>query len=173
MKCKYCNKDIPRGGRVKTDTLTSYWFCSQNCYKNYIENKQEKVKNKPTPPKSDFTILKDFINEIYEEDVNWPLTIKQVKNLTNNYELTYRDLYDILKYAIEIERYIPNTEYTILQFEQFIEPWQQLQNEIKDKESKAESFNPEDDIIYIKPTKQKNRMLKIKFREDDDDCYTI
>lgn len=60
--------------------------------------------------------LTDLIQEMWGEGVNWPLLTAQLKNIMEDYELTHKEVYYILKYCRDYEQVPVNTDYGLYQF---------------------------------------------------------
>lgn len=168
IKCCNCNKGILRGQRYKSPTLTSLYFCSEECYQKYlnknIEKKQSKKKTtNDTTTSSSLKFLKDYINKLWQEQVNWPFMMKQIKNVCVDYNLSHKDLYLVLKYAVEYEDYVVDIDYGLLQFEKYIVPAMEFKTQVLQSKQQAMDM-PDEEVLYVKPVKQKVRRV----RKDDD-----
>ena len=157
MQCKVCSKEIPRGQKYKSPTYKSIPFCSEECYNQYLEQKkQEKVKarlDKFKPEKdTDRRKLTDVIQSIYGEDANWPLLMRQLKLILEEYDLTDNDFRLAIKYGINYESYYPNTEYGLYQFVPFINPSMEFAEAIK---KNKEQEIKEDEVFIVKKKSNK------------------
>ena len=151
--CKVCGCDIPRGQKFKTNCYKSYSFCSEKCYNEFISAKQEKPKS--APKDKHLVILKDYINDIWDGQVNWPFVMRQIKSMKKEYDLTSKELYLVLHYAVDYEDYIVNPSYGLGQFVKFIEPAKRFTENISKAKELAKNLPDEQQVIIKKPSKQK------------------
>ena len=162
MVCKVCGQPIPRGQRFKTKCYTSYPFCSEKCYNEFISSKKETPKS--TPKDKHLVILKDYINSLWDGQVNWPWMMRQIKSMKEEYGLNSKELYLVLHYAVDYEDYAVNPSYGLGQFVKFIDPAQRFADDIKQSKELAKDL-PDENVIVVKPCKQR-RYIK---EEDWDD----
>ena len=151
-KCRQCRCDIPRGKIFKGELYKSLSFCSESCYNEYIQAKQTKPKQ--APKDRHLVKLKDYINMLWDEQVNWPLIMKQIKSMKEEYNLDSKGLYLVLKYATVYEDYVVDRSFGLGQFVKFIEPAQRFAEQIQRSKELAEEM-PEEEIVYVKPHKQR------------------
>lgn len=69
----------------------------------------------PTPPqkqptaadqeKEDLKNLKDYIKQVYNDNVNWPLVASQIKQYKENYHYTYSGMLGALIWYFEVKGY--------------------------------------------------------------------
>lgn len=144
MICQVCNNEIPRGKRYKSPTHKSLKFCSEECYLQYV--KDAKFLDK----------IKSILSEIYDEQLNYPFVMKQVKNIMDDYNVGYQDVYLMLKYAIQYENVVPDTEYGLQQFIKYLYSAIEFKNKIIANQELSRHLE-EEKINYIKPTKQTER----------------
>lgn len=167
MQCKVCNKEIEYGKRYKSERFKSYYFCSQECYDKYCQDHKPQVKSTISEEKSKsyFRQLTDYIYAIAPDEQNWPYVTQQIKTLCQDYELTYKDMLDILQYAVECEHVLYNTDYGLWQyFPKYIEPYRIFLTEIQRNQEIADNL-AEDEITYILPKKQQRRYFKERGRK--------
>ena len=151
-KCIICENEIQRGKRFKSPTHKSTYFCSEECYNKYLAIK--------TKPSSSLDKLKSYINYLWDEQVNWPYMMRQIKNLKEDYNIDENEIYMMIKYAIKYEDYKVKQEYGLLQFVQFLQPARNFAEEIKRNREFALNIE-EDKIETIKFCKKnKTRCLK-------------
>lgn len=157
--CKVCNKEIKRGARFKSERYKNFSFCSEQCYNIFlkVKEKKEDVKN------NSLNRLKKYIEEIWEDKINWPFIMKQVKTMCEEYQLNYKELYLVIKYGVEIEQYTINTQFGLMQFIKFIEPCMQFVEQINRAKELAEDMEDEE-VVVRKVSKQ---VKKIKEEEWD------
>lgn len=150
MKCKVCNQDIEKGKRYKTEQYISYYFCSKDCYEKFLaQRKQPKSKTNFKPEKgSQRRRFTDYLQDWTDDKINWPMVMKQAKDIQEEYELSWHDMLMILKYAREYDNYIWDLNYGLYQvFPKYIEPTQKFVNAI----NKAKSIEiPEEEIYVVK-----------------------
>lgn len=144
MICQICNNEIPRGKRYKSPTYKSLKFCSEECYLQYV--KDAKFLDK----------IKSILSEIYDEQINYPFVMKQIKTIMEDYNVGYQDIYLMLKYAIYYEKITPETEYGLQQFVKFLYPAMKFKNKIIANQELSKHLIDEQ-INYIKPIKQLGR----------------
>lgn len=108
MKCKCCGKEIQGEGYLIVPHPTpknpkgKYYYCSQTCKDKY-ELKKTDRKN-----------LDNYIKYIYVkknnfklEDIPWALIKTQIKQLCSKYNMTEKQIFEILVYIVEIENINP------------------------------------------------------------------
>ena len=105
--------------------------------------------------------LTDLIQEMWGEDANWPLLTAQLKNIMEDYELTHKEVYYILKYCRDYERVPVNTDYGLYQF---IPKYIMAVDEFRDK--LAEAREKADEIGTILPIKVKKYRPQRKIKDD-------
>lgn len=108
MKCTCCDKEYKRGRGYKGEHYANLHFCSEECYNKYCSSRNEENQSRK--------LLTDFIQDWTQDMVNWQLIMKQVKEVQNEYNLKYRDIYQILKYCRYYEELDWNLEYGLRQF---------------------------------------------------------
>ena len=104
MKCKYCGKEIKGEGYLIIPHPTTknpkgkYYYCSQVC-KDKFELKKTDRKN-----------LDNYIKYIYikknnfkPENIPWALIKTQIKQLCSKYNMTEKQIFEILVYIVEVE----------------------------------------------------------------------
>ena len=147
MVCCVCGKQIPRGKRYVSPTLKAKTFCSKECYETELKKSNELIK------------LRDYIDILWDKQVNWPFMQRQIDSACENFCLTYKQLYQAIKYAVELEDYCVNPEYGLMQFERFIVPALNFNDDYARTKQQAKDIPIEDDIVYIKPSKQRARLI--------------
>ena len=148
MNCSYCNKDIPRGQKFKgTEKYKSKSFCSKECYDNYCKEKETKKETYPG-----WRNLTDYIKLIYEDaSLNWSTIAQQIKNLLTNYDLTCDEIYDIIKYAVELEGHIVKQDVLLGQFiPKYIDRYQRFLEQLKLNEQQSNNYQMITKIIKPK-----------------------
>lgn len=95
VKCAICGLSFDRD-KVPAVKHGARRYSHPEC-----EASQEVQENKET---SDYSLLKDYINEIFDKKVNWPLVAKQIKDYKENYGYTYSGMRGTLKFAVEVQR---------------------------------------------------------------------
>lgn len=143
-KCVICKNEIQRGKRYKSPTHKSIYFCSEECYNKYLVSK-----NKLS---SSLDKLKSYINYLWDEQVNWPYVMRQIKNLKEEYGVDDKDIRLMLKYAIEYEGVKVNPEYGLLQFIQYLQPAKEFAEDILRNKELAESME-DDEIEWVKASR--------------------
>lgn len=73
-----------------------------------------------------------------------------------DYNVGYQDVYLMLKYAIQYENVVPDTEYGLQQFIKYLYPAIEFKNKIIANQELSRHLE-EEKINYIKPTKQTER----------------
>ena len=155
MKCCVCGKEIQRGKKFKSPTLVSKNFCSEHCYNEYLQTTLKK-KEEPFPG---YNNLKDYVNEQWQgsENINWPQFYKTVTNLIDTFEINCDNMYGCLKYAIEYENKTVDLNYGIGQFiPKYLTKYYNFKESILKNEKIASDENLDEEIILIKPHKQKS-----------------
>ena len=153
MNCDVCNKEIPRGQRYQGSKYKSLHFCSEDCFKRYV-----KIKSAPKPlinfkPEvgSDRRKFTDYIQEWTNDRANWPYLMKQAKDIQEEYELNWYDMYLVCKYARVYEGVEWDFNWGLGQiFPRYIQPCMEFREAIQ----KAKSTEiPIDEITKIKKKK--------------------
>ena len=119
---------------------------------------KQSVKKQPKSLSS-FNKLKNYINDLWQGQVNWPFMVRQIKNLKEEYGVDDKDIRLMLKYAIEYEGVEVNPEYGLLQFIQYLQPAKEFAEDILRNKELAESME-EDEVEVVKVSKGKNRWMK-------------
>ena len=161
MTCIICNKEIARGKRYQGERYKSLHFCSEECFKKYCE-----IKTKPKPvvnfkPEkgSDRRLFTDYIQEWTGDHCNWSWLMKQAKDIQEEYELNWYQMYLVCKYARKYEEVEWDYQYGLGQiFPRYIQPCLEFMQKIK--ENKTIDF--EDDKINV-IVKNKKTKIKINF----------
>ena len=111
--------------------------------------------------KKDRRKVTDLIQEMWGEDANWPLLTVQLKNIMEDYELTHKDVYYVLKYCKDYEQIQVNLDYGLYQiFPKYI----QVVDDFRDK--LAEAKERADEIGTILPIKVKKYRPQRKIKDD-------
>lgn len=149
MICDVCKVEIQRGKRFQSPRYKNRHFCSESCYNQFLASKQQ--------PKSSSSLnkLKDYIDDLWQGEVNWPFMMRQIKNLKEEYGCNDNDIRMMLKYAVEYENARVDINYGLLQFIQYLQPSQEFAKEIKKNRELAESM--EDDKIETVKVNKGNR----------------
>lgn len=145
MTCKVCGEEIPRGKRYKSKTLTSYTFCSEECYNKYVGESFGDVES--------LNRLKALLETIYPIP-NWSYLMKQIKHYCSEYNLNYTSMYLIIDYALTCEHHAPNSDYGLGQFipkyiQGTVELYKQIERNRKYAEEHPDLLTPE--VIRVKP----------------------
>ena len=100
---------------------------------------------------SDYRKLTDYIKEVYAPNkVNWGHMAKQIDSYVKGYNLTYLQIIDIIKYAIEYEGKEVMPEYGLNQwFPKFIDPALDFYSDLQERQN---FILPEENIITVKST---------------------
>lgn len=125
MNCCVCGKEIPKGARFQAPKYKSYHFCCEECYERFV-----KLKSAPKPKvnyipqrgteRRKFT---DYIQEWTNDTANWQWLMKQAKDIQEEYELNWQEMYLVLKYCREYEGVEWLPEFGLYQFfPRYIEP---------------------------------------------------
>ena len=156
-QCYICQAEIPRGQRFKSPRYKNLAFCSESCYNQYLASKQQ--------PKSSSSLdkLKSYINDLWQDQVNWPFMMRQIKNIKEEYGVDDKDIRLMLKYAIEYEGAKINPEYGLLQFIQYLQPAKEFAEDILRNRELAERMEDEK-VVVRKVSKQ---VKKVKEEEWD------
>ena len=160
-QCYICHIEIPRGSRYKGNRFKNISVCSEQCYNELCHLKDNVFKKEPYP---DYNRLTDLIRDTWggSKNVNWLLTAKQIKYLVEKQNLTCIDLCGIINYAVKYEGLNIDIDYGIGQiFPKYIEPYFKFKEQVEYIKENADI--EEDEIIYVKPRKQRR---KIKLEED-------
>lgn len=111
--------------------------------------------------KKDRRKVTDIIQEMWGQDANWPLLTAQLKNIMKDYELSYMEVYAVLKYCKYYEQIIIDDEYGLYQlFPKYIEPMMRFKEKVEQAKEKA------DEISEIEPIKVKKYRPQRKVKND-------
>lgn len=115
------------------------------------------------PEKSDTRILTDYINVIFNQNVNWPYVMSVVKKLKENYgydELGIKDtlmyLHEIKHRAIEKESIINIVPYYYMEAQKYYTSIKEVREQNQDK-----NFIQTEKVIIIKPPKMRGKFNKL------------
>lgn len=165
MICKQCGNAIPRGQKYKSSTLSSYPWCSEDCYLLYVKEHEPKPKVEQQQTKSGkkpITILKDYINSIYPDpsSLNWLWLSKQIKSISEEYNLSYIEMGKVLKYAVEYEGVVIVDGYGLGQvFPRYIEPTMEFIKSIQKSRDMVDEID--DEVVnVVRVSKNKKRMWR-------------
>lgn len=115
-------------------------------------NKQEQAERKQ---------LTDLVKEMWGDDANWPLLTSQLKNIMEDYDMTHKEVYYILKYCRDYERVPVNPDYGLYQFiPKYIMAVDNFRNKLAEAREKA------DEIGTILPIKVKKYRPQRKIKDD-------
>lgn len=152
MKCCICDKEIARGKKFQGTRYQNYNFCSEACYEKFIKLKsapKPKANYKPQKgsPRRKFT---DYIQEWTNDMVNWQWIMKQAKDIQEEYELDWPEMYYVLKYCREYEMLEWDLEWGLYQFfPKYIEPTQEFIDTINQAKALAKE-DLEDEYEVVK-----------------------
>ena len=152
--CSICGKEIDRGKKYQNERYKNIIVCSKECYEQLIE--MNAVKKEPYP---DYNVLLDYIKDQWlgSENVNWLLTVKFIKFLVEKKNMSCKDIYNVIKYAVEIEGYSIQFKYGLGQiFPKYIEPFNKFMEKIKNNKQNAKQIDIQ--INTIPFIKQKRRV---------------
>lgn len=103
----------------------------------------------------------DLIQSMWGENANWKLLTAQLKNIMKEYDLTYKDVYYILKYCKDYEQVVIDGEYGLYQlFPKYIDVTQVFRAELAEAKERA------DGIGTILPIKVKKYRPQRKIKDD-------
>lgn len=161
MICDVCSKEILRGQRYQGNKYKSLHFCSENCFKKYcsIKSKPKAVVNFKPEKGTSRRKFTDYIQEWTDDKINWPSIMKQAKDIQEEYELDWNEMYLVCKYARVYEGVEWNYNYGLGQiFPRYIQPCAEFRDAIK-KAKLAEI--PNNDVLKIKKkSKTNNRKVE-------------
>lgn len=124
--CDVCGKEIVRNGRYASPRYKKNYFCSEECYKEFLAIKAGTSSKEMYPG---LNKLKDCIRDYWggSENVNWQLTMKWIKYFVEEKGLTCDEMRNTIIYAIKLDNYEINLQHGINQiFPKFIEPYQKF-----------------------------------------------
>lgn len=111
--------------------------------------------------KKDRRKVTDLIQSMWGEDANWPLLTAQLKNIMEDYELTHKDVYYVLKYCKDYEQIQVNLDYGLYQiFPKYIQAVDNFRDKLAEAKEKA------DEIGTILPIKVKKYQPQRKIKDD-------
>lgn len=174
MICSICGKEYEKG--YKGPRFQNEKFCSEECYLQrkpkrgpgslpkprtltHTKLSTEELKAVYKPDKGSMRRkLTDYIQDWWPWEPNWQWITKQIKDICDEYELTYEDMYYVLKYCKEFEDVELNPEYGLYQFfPRYIEPTQSFRKSVVEAKQKAQEIDMEEtyEIIKRKPSTRK------------------
>lgn len=160
--CEVCGAEIPRGKRYKAGKYKSHIFCGEECFERFCALKtapKPPINFKPEP-KTDRRKFTDLIQDWTGDMVNWSATMKQAKDIQEQYELDWADMFKIAYYARHYEGVVWDFKYGLGQiFPKYIEPAAEFEEEL---EKNRQIDLPQDIFREIKVTKERKRA---KWRE--------
>ena len=158
MTCIVCNKEIPRGQRYKSPTHKSLSFCSEACYNFYRQMKLVQASPDEIPGVRKLT---DYIKSIAGITPNWPHVMKQVKQITKEYNFEAIDILRVVKYAYEYAGVEWDDEWGLYTFiPKYIEPMEEFRKELQRNRDLAEEM--EDDEFEVVKASKSNRKRWVK-----------
>ena len=111
--------------------------------------------------KKDRRKVTDLIQSVWGKDANWPLLTAQLKNIMEDYELTHKDVYYVLKYCKDYEQIQVNLDYGLYQiFPKYIQVVDNFRDKLAEAKEKA------DEIGTILPIKVKKYRPQRKIKDD-------
>lgn len=103
----------------------------------------------------------DLIQSMWGENANWKLLTAQLKNIMKEYDLTYKDVYYILKYCKDYEQVVIDGEYGLYQLlPKYIDATQIFRNKLAEAKKRA------NEIGTILPIKVKKYRPQRKIKDD-------
>lgn len=97
MKCRQCGKEINKDSAIQIKPRI--YVCSTECKQKYnAKSVQSSQKNK-----DNLSELKSYIAKLYDGNVNWPLVMKQLKSMQEDYGYKNSGILYTLKYAHDIK----------------------------------------------------------------------
>ncbi len=158
MTCDVCYKEIPRGQRYQGNKYKSLHFCSEDCFKKYcsIKSKPKPLVNFKPEKGTDRRKFSDYIQEWTNDRANWPLIMKQAKDIQEEYELDWYEMYLVCKYARVYEGVEWDFNYGLGQiFPRYIKPCMEFREAI----NHAKSVEiPNEQIIKIHKKKYEGKV---------------
>ena len=133
MNCDVCSKEIPRGKRYQGNKYKSLHFCSEDCWKKYcaIKSKPKAVVNFKPEKGTSRRKFTDYIQDWTDDKVNWPSVMKQAKDIQEEYELDWNEMYLVCKYAKLYEGHVWDLKFGLGQiFPKYIKPAKDFVNAI-------------------------------------------
>ena len=145
MTCIQCGKDIKRGQRFKSPTLTTLKFCSEICYNQYLKGKE----NSPIEK------LKRYINKIAPDSIDWAYLMRQIKNICKEFEIDESELLKTIVYGHEYCNEPWDNEWMLYCFvPKYIWPMREFVDTIERNKRAAQNW-VEDAVEIVKPSKRK------------------
>ena len=165
MKCKNCNKTIKKGSDFFQDPdYKTKQYCNEKCYKDNKKKKKNKkeANPKPKPKPSSYRVLTDYVQSVWPIEPNWPWFATQVKSLKDETGLDDEEIRLTIKYCVEYLGKQPDPQFGIQQFvPKYTQEAMNFAEEImKVKQFCKEHEDDKDEVIYIKPSSNKLKILK-------------
>lgn len=158
MTCDVCSKEIPRGQRYQGNKYKSLHFCSEDCFKKYcsIKFKPKPLVNFKPEKGTDRRKFTDYLQEWTGDKINWPSVMKQAKDIQEEYELDWYEMYLVCKYARVYEGVEWDFNYGLGQiFPRYIKPCMEFRETI----NHAKSVEiPNEQIVKIHKKKYEGKV---------------
>ena len=158
MTCDVCGNEIPKGTRYQGNKYKSLHFCSEDCWKRYcaIKRKPKPVVNFKPEKNSDRRKFTDYIQEWTNDTANWPYLMKQAKDIQEEYEINWYEMYLVCKYARVYEGVEWDFNYGLGQiFPRYIKPCMEFKEAIQ-RAKLAEI--PTEEVVKIKKKRYGGRV---------------
>ena len=97
MKCRQCGKEINKDAAIQIKPRI--YVCSADCEQKYEYKNVKSTQNN----KDDLIELKSYISQLYNGEVNWPLIMKQLRQMREEYGYKNSGILYTLKYAHDIK----------------------------------------------------------------------
>lgn len=107
VKCLYCGKQftiLPDKENIDWVKPRSNRYAHKQCADNMANGAPIQI-DEAHKESIELQQLKDYINNLYNENVNWPLVIKQIMDYKSEYNYTYKGMLKSLIHFYEIEKH--------------------------------------------------------------------
>lgn len=169
--CKVCGIEIVKGERYIGEKYKNFSFCSEECYNRYVADREASAKHRSDlreQNKQDYRKFTDVLAYIYpSEHQNWTNFQTQAKKIIDDYGLDYKQMKNIIVFAIKYDNHEFNPLFGLGQFfPRYIEGYNKFMRDVKEIMDEAEEMDNEEYSVVIKP--KSNKRFEVKREEFDD-----
>lgn len=169
--CKVCGTEIDKDEKYIGEKYKNFSFCSEECYNQYVEDRKANIKhcaNLREQNKQDYRKFTDVLNYIYPtEHQNWANFQVQAKKIIDDYGLDYKQMKNIIVFAIKYDNHEFNPLFGLGQFfPRYIEGYNKFVRDVKEIMAEAEEMDNEEYTVAIKP--KSNKRFEVKREEFDE-----
>lgn len=161
MVCAICGVEIARGKRFQSPTYKTTHFCSEDCYNRFcaLKKSPKEVVNYKPKTGTDRRKFTDFLQMWFPYEPNWALLMKQAKDIQEEYEIDWHEMYLVLKYCKDYEQIELIPEYGLYQFfPKYIQPMRLFKDKCSQSRKEAENWDCSQIRYIIKKSNHRNKL---------------